>query len=333
MVGDRTTYRDAPTGVVALGYGSWVGMGLTAGAGWAQNLTSNLLVVDSVHPIANGLPEVFAPANTATLVQSVGDAYVPASAATVAVRAGVETAHVVCTMGPGDVRGDGTATPARRVALGLTDATSADLSADGLQLLGNAINWADVTAAARLSDDENATQTAEYAKGIWAFNDYRTRNGHNSTPSVIRPGVDDGILADNTIVKAKVTGVNVPPVAADGASALRFPGWNDGTPGNGVVDQNASRVWVPHQDRFNPLGKRFKISVYVRPQAQYDDTESPNIIQKGRVDEGNKHQWKVSINAGGMTPACTFQGSEIKDRPGHRAHRGLRGSRRTTDDW
>ncbi|MBK6888333.1 MAG: hypothetical protein IPH03_19035 [Tetrasphaera sp.] len=134
-------YRDVPVGLVALGYGSWVGMGVTAGPGWAQNSTSNLLVVDSAHPIANGLPQVFAPANAATLLQSVSDAYVPASADTVAVRSGVTTAHVVYTMSAGDLRSDGTTTPANRVALGLTDATLADLSADGRQLLGNAINW------------------------------------------------------------------------------------------------------------------------------------------------------------------------------------------------
>lgn len=182
-------YRDAPAGVVALGYGSWVGMGVTAGPGWAQNLTSNLLVVDSAHLIANGLPEVFAPANTATAVQSVSEAYVPASAEAVAVRAGVETAHVVYPMSPGDVRGDGTTTPANRVALGLTDATLADLSADGLQLPGNAINWADVTAAEQLSGDETAAVTKEYVKGAWKLNTYFSRGGNFYTPSAINPGM------------------------------------------------------------------------------------------------------------------------------------------------
>lgn len=313
-------YRDVPVGLVALGYGSWVGMGVTAGPGWAQNSTSNLLVVDSAHPIANGLPQVFAPANAATLLQSVSDAYVPASADTVAVRSGVTTAHVVYTMTAGDLRSDGTTTPANRVALGLTDATLADLSADGRQLLGNAINWADVTAAARLSSDPSVTTTREYTKGAWAFNTYFSRGGHFYTPSSVNPGTlsdprDDGRLADNTIVKKVNGGQPIPPVAADGASSLRFPGWDDGTPNNGLVDENASRVWVPHRDKFNPLGKRFKIYVYVRPRSPKVPGESPNIIQKGRVDQGNGHQWKVSINADGMAAGCSFVGATSKTNP------------------
>jgi len=315
-----TKYRDASVGVVALGYGSWVGMGVTAGSGWAQNSTSNLLVVDSAHPIANGLPQVFAPANSATLMQSVSDAYVPASADTVVVRSGVQSAHVVYTMSAGDLRADGTVTPANRVVLGMTDATLADLSEDGQQLLDNAINWADVTAAARLSSNPSAPVTKEYVKGSWKLNTYLARNGAYFTPSAINPGTasnpkDDGYLSSDTIVKKSSGTLQILPIANDGGKALRFPGPDDGnsTPG---VDADASQVWVPHQDKFNPLGKRFKISVYVRPRMDnLVAGESPNIIQKGRVDQGNAHQWKISFNADAKTPVCTFQGATSKTNP------------------
>ena len=83
----------------------------------------------------------------------------------------------------------------------MTDATLADLSEDGQQLLDNAINWADVTAAARLSSKPSAPVTKEYVKGSWKLHTYLARKGAYMTPSAMNPGAEQLTVAAGQIVQ------------------------------------------------------------------------------------------------------------------------------------
>ncbi|MFN8098093.1 MAG: hypothetical protein U0Q21_07400 [Dermatophilaceae bacterium] len=67
VLGSR--YRDVAVPVVAMGYGAWSPLGMTSGPGYSTTQTSQLLVIDSTHPIATDLPTTFAPATTTTLIR------------------------------------------------------------------------------------------------------------------------------------------------------------------------------------------------------------------------------------------------------------------------
>ena len=158
-----------------------------------------------------------------------------------------------------------------------------------------------------------AETTREVVRGAWELDTYVVRNGRHYTPSALsyRKGDagdprDDGALPADTVVAKSADGSPIPPVAPSGRAALRFPGPYDGNTANGV-DVDASMIRIPHRSYFDPQGMRFAVSVYVRPRTQVGH-DSPNIAQKGRVDQGNQHQWKVGV-LDGLTTVCSFRGA------------------------
>lgn len=156
------TYRNSSSPVVMLSSAGWRELALTTAAGSQYN-TTNLLVVDTQHPVASGLPSPFAPANGATLLQSALEQYMPSGADPVAARSSTTAAHVVYTISAGQPRSDGSASPANRVALGLTEETLNDLSEAGLRLLDNAFYWADHSLALPLPAEPAITQSSSNA--------------------------------------------------------------------------------------------------------------------------------------------------------------------------
>lgn len=139
-------YKTLPAPLVALGNNAWPDTGLTQGPNGLNYDTENLVVLDSTHPVADGLPSTFAPAVTAGRLQSVNEPFLPSGADPVAARQGELARHVVYTVSAGGMLGDGSVAPARRLVLGFAAHTLTDLSADGYQLLANAVFWAAETA-------------------------------------------------------------------------------------------------------------------------------------------------------------------------------------------
>lgn len=332
VLGSR--YRDVAVPVVAMGYGAWSPLGMTSGPGYSTTETSELLVIDSNHPIATDLPTTFAPANSTTLIKAVPEEYVPASANPVAVRAGVTTAHAVYTMSTGDVRADGTVTPASRVVLGLTDGTLADLSDDGVRLVDNAIQWASDAGEAWL------VTTGLTPVGRWKLDSPVTIGGVAYFPnSYANHAVVKGKRFANTTVTLQNGSLTM---TGQGTKFLNFPGFRDmaypsgwdpddhpGCTRSVVTEACGAKVSPtesalvlastganPSQDmnvyRPGPGVKKFQVKVSIKP-VEFKSSESgilasqsPNVIQMGRTEDPG--QWKVSVEAD-MRPRCEFTGN------------------------
>lgn len=149
---------------------------------------------------------------------------------------------------------------------------------------------------------------APVVQGRWPLATLVERDGVLTTPATVagREGTDDGVLAPGTTVRT------TQGIAASDSAALYFPGWDDGSPDDGTVSPDASQVVVPDRSSFDPQGRRFLVSVDVRPRTPRVRGESPNIVQKGRVDQGNTHEWKISV-LDDLTPVCTFRGWQSRD--------------------
>jgi hypothetical protein len=253
--------------------GSWTELGVTTGPGGVRSLTTNLLVVDSVHPIAAGLPDTFAPATGQTQLQSVEEPYLVTGADPVAVRSGTTSAHVVYSVPRQGLRNDGTPAPNNRAVLGLTEATLAALSEDGRQLIHNALYWAD--------DTESAEQVAAAAVVVadWRMNE----------PAGARVMQDSAGSNDGTIGGRVTTGVSFA-----GQVGYRFPG-------PAAAPDQARIVTVPDHPTLDPFNRDVVLTVRVRA-AQHGEY---NLMQKGL--SGSPSQCKIEWDQG--KPRCAFKGS------------------------
>ena len=330
MLGSR--YRDVAVPVVAMGYGAWSPLGMTSGPGYSTTQTSQLLVIDSTHPIATDLPTTFAPATTTTLIRAVPEQYVPESASPVAVRAGVTTAHAVYTMSAGDVRADGSVTPANRVVLGLTEETLAALSDDGVRLVDNAILWAAdpgafsvlavVTPVGRWKLDGQVT----VGDKLYFPNTYTSYGRVKGTK---HPGTTS---ADQSLTIATTTGKHL---EFPGFREMKYPtGWVPPTPDchlslvteacGATVDPGRSALVIASTSTnaaqastdmnvYRPgSAAKFQVKVSIKP-VDFDPgvthllaSQSPNVVQMGRKED--PAQWKISVEVD-MRPRCEFTGS------------------------
>ena len=309
-VGGAYKTVDAP--VLLLGNPSWPATGLSTGPDGIRHDTQSLVVVDTDHPVAVGLPATFAPAGTTGALQSLAESYLPSGADPVAVRSGSENAHVVYTVPDGGTLGDESTAPQRRVVLGYTAHTLTDMSGYGYMLFDNAVHWAaEGSPGATAPRDGSGGQAARATTGRWLF-DMINQAGptQDTTPSAQGDPDEKGILDEETLVV-----VDEDEVAASGAASLDFPGWDDGSPGNGMVHMTKSSVRIDHSQNFNPQSRReFTVTVYIRPENTVgdadgnpiEDDDSPNIIQKG-LSNNTDGQWKISMK-GTMEPLCTFRG-------------------------
>jgi hypothetical protein len=299
---------------------------MTSGPGYSTTETSELLVIDSTHPIATDLPTTFAPANSTTLIKAVPEQYVPESANPVAVRAGVTTAHAVYTMSAGDVRADGTVTPAARVVLGLTDATLADLTDDGVRLVDNAVLWAADPGVL------GSMTTALTPVGRWKLDAPVTSGGVTYFPNAYtsHQAVKGKRFANSTVTVAPGS-----LTMTTTGKHLEFPGYHDMYDPSGncptPLNESCSTVVVSptksalvlsssgataSQDmtvyRPGPSVTKFQIKVSIKPDnftpsvSHLLASQSPNVIQMGRKEDPG--QWKISVETD-MRPRCEFTGS------------------------
>ncbi len=288
-------YKDAATPVVAFATTAWENMAV-ADVGGSFYQSQNLLVIDSTHPIAAGLPSPFQATNAMQYMRSTNEAALPSGAQPVAVRQASTSAHVVYTVPAGGIRTDGTPAPANRAVIGLSEPALHDLTADGLTLVDNTIYWADTTSATYAVQSQAATALVQ--QGRWLLDDATSTttvrdsvNGHN------------GSLSGDTRVQRRQQ-----PVASSGNYSFYFPGWSLGS----SIDADNSAVIVPNFTGFNPGTKNFRIEVWVRPDdstnaAVLAATDSPNVIQKGL---GNEQQWKIALKKD-LTPVCVFRGDTV----------------------
>lgn len=303
-------YKSVEAPLVALGNDAWPETGLTKGTNGLSYDTESLVVLDSTHPVASGLPTMFAPANAAGTLQSVNESFLPDGADPVAARAGELAKHVVYTVPAGAELGDESLAPAARVALGYTADTVNDLSAEGYQLLENAIFWADDTDATAL-----LAAAPLVLQGRWNLDRIRNPNPgqEKTTPNSVMGSPVGKLDADTTVT---TTG----KVAAGGTGAFDFPGWRDesGTQQDEVVDGSDSSVRVPHENAFVPgATKRFRVTAFIRPLntmgagSPIDSGDTGNIVQKAFSNDPDG-QWKMSLY-GDMTPVCGFRGDTDND--------------------
>ena len=306
-VGGAYKTVDAP--VLSLGNPAWPATGLSTGPDGIRHDTQTLVVVDTDHPVADGLPATFAPAETTGALQSLAESYLPSGADPVAVRSGAENAHVVYTIPDGGTLGDESTAPQRRVVLGYSGHTLTDMSGYGYLLFDNAVHWAaEGSPGATAPRDGSAGQAALAATGRWLFDLINESSGtQDTTPSAQGDVGENGILDEETLVE-----VDPDRVATSGANSLFFPGWMDGGQPD-VVHATKSSVRVDHSANFNPLTRnKFRVTVFIRPEDTtgdddpIDGTDSPNIIQKG-LSNLTDGQWKISMEAT-MKPLCTFRG-------------------------
>ncbi len=311
-------------------YGAWSPLGMTSGPGYSTTQTSQLLVIDSSHPIATDLPSTFAPATSTTLIRAVPEQYVPESASPVAVRAGVTTAHAVYTMSAGDVRADGSVTPASRVVLGLTDETLAALSDDGVRLVDNAILWA--------ADPGTASELAVLTPvGRWKL-DNQVVSGVTFPNAYSTHAKVKGTLFSSTSVTSiggslTMTTTTGRYLKFRGFKDMTYPtGWNQGghpgcdpdvptEPCGAVVDPTKSALVISSSgatasqdvEAYRPgSAAKFQVKVSIKPVdftpavSGLLASQSPNVVQMGRKEDPS--QWKISVETD-MRPRCEFTGS------------------------
>ena len=308
-----TRYKTVGSPLVALGNNGWAETGLTQGPAGLSYDTTSLVVLDTAHPVADGLPGQFAPAETTTVLQSVNEAFLPTGADPVAARAGEQNRHVVFTVPAGAALGDGSAAPAARVVLGYSAETVTNLSEAGYQLLHNAIYWADDAVA--VAEPAQLAPPPLIREGQWNLDAIRTATGGSKfTPSAVDP-------ADNGVLDSETTVARTSQVALAGTAALDFPGWNDDNnpqqPGV-QVHPTKSSVRIPGRIDFNPLARqKFVVTAYIRPDdstaagSPVAPDDSPNIVQKGLQPDANG-AWKMSLS-GDLRPSCSFFGRDDTD--------------------
>ncbi|MFN8098090.1 MAG: hypothetical protein U0Q21_07385 [Dermatophilaceae bacterium] len=258
--------------------------------------------------------------------------YVPESASPVAVRAGVTTAHAVYTMSAGDVRADGSVTPANRVVLGLTDETLAALSDDGVQLVDNAILWAADPGTASLMAVVTPVGRWKLDGRVTVGSDLLYPNTYTSYGRVkgaLHPGTTP---ADQSLTMATTTGKHV---EFPGFREMKYPaGWVPPTPDchlslvteacGATVDPGRSALVIASTSTnaaqastdmnvYRPgSAAKFQVKVSIKP-VDFDPgvthllaSQSPNVVQMGRKED--PAQWKISVETD-MRPRCEFTGS------------------------
>jgi len=315
-----TKYATSLVPEVILGNDDWGNLNLANTSGNSYG-TTNLIIVDSSNPIADGLPSTFAPATGYFPLHVVNGANMPPSADDVAVRSNADgsSSDALFTYKSGNTMANGATAAGARVALGYTEETLNNLSDDGQHLLDNAIYWADNENVA----SQAAAGTAPNVKGRWPLATIKPNaNGTpGSTPNALNTAGEDGqFFPDSTVCSNVSTNCPRRPSPYADKSMLYFPGWTDAVQQNGTYvlpSGTASAAYIPHNALYEPgaVGS-FSVSAYIRPT---DSTMAPqiavaddtlNIIQEGLASLGpgqDTAQWKMSINKM-MYPNCQFKG-------------------------
>ncbi len=134
-----TKYISTRVPVICLEHLYWQEMKLSTADGAVSAASATLDLV--THEVTAGLPDPLTVLPVAQTQRSVANAALPAGALTFALEGGDPTRTVGWTVDKGEAMTSGTA-PARRAALGYRDGWVDDLTADGLQLFDNLVQWA-----------------------------------------------------------------------------------------------------------------------------------------------------------------------------------------------
>jgi len=316
-----TKYAASVVPEVILGNDDWGNLNLANTSGNSYG-TTNLIIVDSSNPIADGLPSTFAPAIGYFPLHVVNGANMPPSADDVAVRSNADgsSSDALFTYRTGNTMANGATAAGARVALGYTEETLNNLSDDGQHLLDNAIYWADNE---NVAPQAVAGTAASNVVGRWPLAAIKpSANGTpGSTPNALNTAGEDGLFFANSTVCSNVS-TNCPrrPSPYADKSMLYFPGWTDAVQQGGTYvlpSGTASAAYIPHNPMYEPgAAGNFSVSAYIRPT---DSTMAPqiaaendtlNIIQEGLAATGpgqETPQWKMSITKK-MFPNCVFKG-------------------------